>query len=145
MSVYKILETISNMTIGGWLSIFVVLSLFVEIAPIRINPIGWLGKRLNAFMDKRVDKIERKLDEHIAQSYRTKVLAFQDSLLTQGYTKFTKEQYDEVLLAITDYEDYCEENNISNDKCVLAIKYIKRCYEKCQNGRSFSNLPVDLN
>lgn len=146
MSLYKLYEFITNLSIGGWLSVFLILSLFVEIVPfIKINPVAWLGERLNARMYNRVNHIEAKLDEHIAQSYRNKILAFQDALLVQGYKAFTKEQYDEVLLAITNYENYCKENKISNDKCVLAIKYTKHCYEKCQHGRCFASLPIDIN
>jgi len=141
MSIYKVYETIKGLGVGGWVSILVLISLFVEITPVKLNPIGWLGKRLNASMNTKVDNIEKKVDEHIAQSYRNKILAFQDSLLQHGPHKFTKEQYDEVIEAITNYENYCEENNIDNDKCVLAIGYIKRCYTSCQNNRSFSSLP----
>ena len=141
MTLYKLYETIKSLSISGWFTIFIIISLFVEIAPLKINPIGWLGDRLNALMYKRVAKIESKLDEHIAQSYRNKILAFQDLLLSQSYTEFTKEQYDEVIEAIGNYENYCKENEIKNDKCTLAINYIKRCYTECQNKRSFSSLP----
>lgn len=141
MSIYNAYNTIRNLSIGGWVSILVLISLFIEITPIKLNPIGWLGERLNAAMNKKVDNIEKKVDEHIAQSYRTKIISFQDSLLLQGPSGFTKEQYDEVIGAITNYENYCKENDIDNDKCVLAIKYIKRCYTTCQNNRSFSSLP----
>lgn len=142
MTIYKIYETIKGLTVGGWLASFIILSLLVEITPIKINPVGWLGERLNAKMYKRVDKIEQKLDQHIAQSYRNKILSFQDNLLLDGSTTFTKEQYDEVIDSITLYEAYCEENDIDNDKCTLAIAYIKRCYTECQNNRSFSSLPI---
>lgn len=142
MNIYKISETLTNLGVGGWLSIVVVLSLLIEVTPISINPIGWLGERLNAKMYKRVDKIEEKLDQHIAQSYRNKILAFQDNILLEGCYKFTKEQYDEVIDSITAYEEYCKENDIDNDKCKLAIEYIKRCYADCQNNRSFSKLPI---
>lgn len=142
MTIYKMYETISSLTVGGWLAVFVILSLLVEVTPIKINPVGWLGERLNAKMYKRVDKIEEKLDQHIAQSYRNKILAFQDNLLLDGSSMFTKEQYDEVIESITFYEKYCEDNEIDNDKCVLAIRYIKRCYTDCQNNRSFSQLPI---
>lgn len=144
MTLYKLYETIKGMTIGGWFSIFIILSLFIEIAPIKINPVAWLGKRLSASMDKRVNKIEEKLDEHIAQSYRNKILSFQDLLLTPdlNYTSFTKEQYDEVIDGIVKYEKHCKDNKIDNDKCNMAISYIKRCYTKCQNDKSFSELPT---
>lgn len=148
MSLYNLYNFVSNLTIGGWLSIVIICSLFIEITPfIKINPIEWLGKRLNAYMNKRVDKIEKKLDEHIAQSYRTKILDFQDSLLKNpaNYRGFTKEQYDEVIDSISIYERYCKENKIDNGKCVLAIGFIKQCYEKCQTEGSFSSLPIDNN
>ena len=141
MTLYKLYETIKGLSISGWFTIFIIISLFVEIVPFKVNPIGWLGDRLNAPMYKKVAKIESKLDEHIAQSYRNKILAFQDLLLSQSYTEFTKEQYDEVIEAIDNYENYCKENEITNDKCTLAINYIKRCYTECQNKRSFSSLP----
>ena len=119
MSLYNLYNFVSNLTIGGWLSIVIICSLFIEITPfIKINPIEWLGKRLNAYMNKRVDKIEKKLDEHIAQSYRTKILDFQDSLLKNptNYRGFTKEQYDEVIDSISIYERHCKENKIDNGK-----------------------------
>lgn len=141
MTLYKLYETISQISIGGWVSVLVIISLFIEITPIKINPIGWLGRRLNASMNEKVEKIEQKVDEHIAQSFRNKILAFQDSILLQGPSSFTQEQYNEVIDAITKYEKYCKENNIDNDKCVLAIGYIKRSYTHCQNNRSFSCLP----
>lgn len=142
MTLFKLYETVKGLSVGGWLAVFVILSLVVEITPIKINPVAWLGERLNAPMYKRVDKIERKLDQHIAQSYRNKILAFQDNLLLDGSCTFTKEQYDEVIDSISLYETYCDENKIDNDKCVLAIEYIKKCYKECQNNRSFSKLPI---
>ena len=142
MTLFKLYETVKGLSVGGWLAVFVILSLVIEVTPIKVNPVAWLGERLNAPMYKRVDKIEKKLDQHIAQSYRNKILAFQDNLLLDGSCTFTKEQYDEVIDSISLYETYCEENKIDNDKCILAIEYIKKCYMECQNNRSFSKLPI---
>ena len=138
MSLYTFFTTLS---VGGWLSIFIVACTLIEITPIKINPVQWLGNRLNQGMMGKVDKIEKKVDEHIAQSYRNKIMYFQDDLLNHGCSAFTQEQYDEVLEAIENYEKYCKDNNITNHKCEMATDYIKRCYEKCQNNRSFANLP----
>ena len=142
MTLFKLYEAVKGLSVGGWLAVFVILSLVIEVTPIKVNPVAWLGERLNAPMYKRVDKIEKKLDQHIAQSYRNKILAFQDNLLLDGSCTFTKEQYDEVIDSISLYETYCEENKIDNDKCILAIEYIKKCYKECQNNRSFSKLPI---
>lgn len=136
-----LLEFFKNLSMSGWMSVFIILATLIEITPIKINPIGWLGRKLNADMYKRVDKIESKLDVHVAQSYRTKILNFQDKILVKGANTFTKEQYDEVLDAVQEYERYCKENKVQNHKCNMAIGYIKRCYEQCQNTQSFANLP----
>jgi len=136
-----LLEFFKSLSMGGWLSFFIVLMTLIEITPIKINPIAWLGKHLNADMVTRVDKIEKKVDEHVAQSYRTKILNFQDNLLINGHNAYTLEQYAEVLNAIGNYEAYCTENDITNNKCNFAVSYIERCYKKCQNERSFANLP----
>lgn len=143
MTLYKLYETVSNITIGGWVSVIVILSLFVEISPIKLNPIAWLGTKLFAPVYGKIDKIDKKLDEHVASSYRTKILTFQDLLLTPGldYTCFTKEQYDEVIDAITKYEKHCKDNDLDNGKCLMAESYIKRCYTKCLNDKSFAELP----
>ncbi len=111
------------------------LSVFIEITPIKINPIGWLGDRMNAGMKKDIDGIEKKLNEHIAQSYRNKILSFQNELLAGK--QHTLEEFDEVLCACVNYEDFCKANNVQNDKVKLATDYIVRTYQKCQNERSF--------
>jgi len=136
-----LLEFFKNLSMSGWVSLVVVVGTLVEIAPVKINPIAWFGRHLNAETYNRIAKIETKLDDHIAQSYRTKILMFQDSLLMKGCESFTQEQYYEVLEAISEYEKHCEDNHIKNDKCRMAVSYIERCYKKCLNNQSFANLP----
>lgn len=135
------LEFFKNLSMGGWVAFIVVLSTLIEITPIKINPIQWLGNRLNIGISKRVDEIMMKVDQHIAQDYRNKILEFQNGLLINGQAFYTQEQYSEVLEAIGEYEAYCEENKIKNDKCRLAIDYIERCYKKCLKDASFGRLP----
>jgi len=84
----------------------------------------------------QITKIEKKLDEHIAQSYRNKILNFQNELLRKERHSF--EQFSEVLDAIDSYEAYCKENNVTNHKCTLAIDYIKSVYKQCQCESDFA-------
>lgn len=140
MTIY---DFFGHLTMGGWLALVVIASMLVEITPIKINPVQWLGNRLNTGIMKRVDAIERKVDDHIAQDFRNKILDFQNGLLINGYTFYTQEQYSEVLEAINSYEHYCKTNNLNNDKCRLAIEYIERCYIKCLDSESFANLPTN--
>ena len=84
----------------------------------------------------QIAKIEKKLDEHIAQSYRNKILSFQNELLRKERHSF--EQFSEVLDAIDAYTKYCEENNVTNHKCTMAIEYIKSVYKQCQSESDFA-------
>ena len=118
----------------------VILSVFIEIVPVKVYPIKWLGNHFNAGAIEKTAQLEKKLDEHIAQSYRNKILQAQADLLNKRL--FTQEEFDEVIDACSAYEKHCKENEVQNDKCKLAINYIKRMYETCQTNRSFLNLPV---
>lgn len=122
--------------IGGVLC--VLLSVFIEIVPIKINPIQAVVKYLLKPITDKQDKIEKKLDEHIAQSYRNKIMRFQDELLMG--MMHSKEQFEEVLDACDDYEEYVKANNIKNGKCKQAIAYIKRVDAKCKDERSYINI-----
>lgn len=137
------IEFIKNLTIGGWVGLFVALSTLVEIVPVKVYPIQWLGNRLNSGISKRMDALERVVYEHIAQGYRDKIMDFQNGLLINGYSFYTQEQYDEVIDACEYYEEFCKKNEIQNDKCKLAIQYIRMCYQKCQTKRTFANLPTN--
>lgn len=85
---------------------------------------------------QKLEKIEKKLDEHIAQSYRNKILTFQNECIRGD--RHTYEQFTEVIEAIENYENYCKDNNVNNQKCILAIEYIKEIYRQCQNTSDFA-------
>lgn len=85
---------------------------------------------------KKLDAIEKKLDEHIAQSYRNKILEMQNSCLRGERHSF--EEFQECLTAIECYENHCKENNVNNEKCKMAIEYIKGIYRQCQIQSDFA-------
>lgn len=138
-----IIEFFKNLSVGGWVGLFVALSTLVEIVPVKVYPIQWLGNRLNIGLTKRMETLEKIVFEHIAQGYRDKIMGFQNGLLINGYSFYTQEQYDEVIDACEYYENFCEEYKIKNDKCKMAINYIRMCYQKCQSNRTFANLPTN--
>lgn len=144
-----LLELIKEISAGNIVAILVIILSGIEFAPktiIKFSPLEWIGKRVNAStikrldeLDKRLDKVEGKIDEHVAQSYRNKILEAQNKLLS-GHI-FTMEEFDEIIDAATNYERYCADNNVANEKCKLAISYLHHCYRVCQDNRSFANLP----
>lgn len=87
-------------------------------------------------------KTDAKLDEHIAQSYRNKILDFQNSCMRNE--RHTYEQFTEVIEAIEKYEEYCEANNVNNHKCKLAIEYIEAIYKQCQTDSDFAPMGAQM-
>lgn len=142
----NLLDILQQIGYGNILSIFIILLTLVEITPIKISPLSWIGKKITkstnqsiAELKERVDEITDKLDEHIAQSFRSKILNFQSDLIEHGIGGHSAEQWKEVIDAADKYEKYVEENNISNGMCEQAIKYIKRSYQKCLDNCDFAD------
>ena len=120
---------------GGLLAALLTL---VQIAPVKINP--WsaiakaIGRAVNADVLRELDTVTRKLDTHIrvddernADSYRTRILQFNNELLRE--IMHTREDFIEILAVIDDYERYCREHKeYKNNRAVCAIENIKRVY-----------------
>lgn len=140
------LETLKEIGIysGGGL---VVLFTLIQISPIKINPWSWLGRAIgrviNGEVIERVEQLSKDVkqnkkedDEQWASLSRTHILRFGDELL-HGVSH-SKEHFDQVLLDISKYEQYCDEhpeylNNIAN----ATIKQIKKTYQKCLEENKF--------
>lgn len=129
----RILELFAS---GGGL-LFLVLSM-LEVAPIKVNP--WsaiakaIGRAMNADVLRELDMVTQKLDTHIrvddernADSYRTRILQFNNELLRE--IMHTREDFIEILAVIDDYEGYCRDHKeYKNNRSTCAIENIKRVY-----------------
>ena len=123
--------------IGGGGLLCALLTL-VQIAPVKINP--WsaiakaIGKAINADVLRELDTVTQKLDTHIrvddernADSYRTRILQFNNELLRE--IQHTREDFIEILAVIDDYESYCRDHeDYKNNRATCAIENIKRVY-----------------
>lgn len=144
-------EKISELRLGellGYCAIIVaVLSTFLEVSKVKINPWSALGRALGRIINKdvidKLDKMEavqaetrKRLDEHIymddqrtADIRRTQILRFNRELLRD--LPHTMEDYLEAIAAIDYYESYCREHQeYKNNRAVLAIANIKRSYQE---------------
>lgn len=134
-------EVFENISAGGILSALVIILSLIEITPIKVSPLKWIGKRLNKETIEKVDKFEKKLDEHIAQSYRDKIMGFQEDLLRSGLSNRTQETWAEIINACEAYEKYIKDYDIPNGLCEQAINFIKESYHTCLINRDFALLP----
>ena len=144
------MDAIMNATIGqlvgGGLGIIAALSIFIEIVPVKLNPISsllnWIGERTNLGISKRVDELEekvdsimaeyKKLDERSAENEavhcRIRILRFSDEL--RRNIDHSQDSFEQVISDIDNYEKYCETHpGFQNNKTVVAKKRILDSYE----------------
>ena len=119
----------------------------IQIAPIKLNPWSWLakaiGKAINEEVIQKVDKLEKELkaqkeytEEQAAKGCRIRILRFGDEILHDVH--HSKEHYDQILLDITEYENYCKEHpEFKNNMTVLTTRRIMATYERCLEDHSF--------
>lgn len=96
---------------------------------------GGLRQSIEAIR-KELDKMKTSEDEREARNARRRILRFNDELLRN--IDHSKEYFDDILLDIDTYEDYCEQHHgFQNGKAVMAIDNIRRCYRLCTEQNKF--------
>jgi len=128
----------------GSLSVIILLAMtFLEVSKIKINPWSWIGNLLNGGIigkmeniEKDVSELKKEVAESSAVTSRYRILRFDDEILHK--IDHTKEHFDQILLDIDVYEDFCKEHpDFKNNLAVMAIKHIKEIYAKCSRENSF--------
>lgn len=125
-----------------------ILSIFVEISPIKINPLStllrWIGDALNKDTREQLSSISVKLgdvsdriDKIEINDMRSTILDFSNSCMNER--KHTKEEFEHIIDLHTQYEDTISKKNMRNGRVDLAFKYISELYTKCLNENSFLN------
>ena len=139
-------EEIKELLLSGGGIMFILLTL-VEITPIKINPWSWMGKKIGRMLNgevlDKVSNLEKELTDHKEKSEerhatlcRAHILRFGDEVL-HGIPH-SKEGYDNILLDIDSYEEYCEKHpGYKNNIAVQTIKHIKKTYQKHLDNDSF--------
>jgi hypothetical protein len=140
------LDTIKQIILGGG-GVLLILMTLVQITPIKINPWSWIargiGRAINKDVLTEVSTIKVELADHKAKSEerhatlcRAHILRFGDEVL-HGIPH-SKEGYDNILLDIDSYEEYCDEHpGYKNNVALATIKNIKRMYQKHLEEDSF--------
>lgn len=142
---------IADMTVGEiakWvIGALIALSAIIQISPIKLNPWSWIAKKIgravNGEMIEKVSKLERdfsemrdSLSERDAKNARTKILRFGDEL--RRGLKHSKDSFDDILVSITEYENYCNKHEEFKNKITeRTTKYIVEIYDKCMQENSF--------
>ena len=140
------LETIKQFSLysGG---ILLLLLTLIQISPIKVNPWSWIGRcigrAINGEVLEKVETLTRDVkqnkaddDEQWASLSRTHILRFGDEIL-HGMSH-SKEHFNQVLLDISKYEQYCESHpQYINNIATATIQQIKKTYQKCLDENNF--------
>lgn len=142
------METILNMSlgslVGSGVGILVLLSVFIEITPIKVNPVSgflkWLGGKINGDVLDEVEALKRELakmqsaqEEQVVISSRYRILRFGDEVLHD--VRHSKDHFEQILLDISAYNRYCEKhedfaNNITQTTAQIILERYKLCLEE---------------
>ena len=80
--------------------------------------------------------VQNTMDKDKALRARTQILRFADEIYSKQ--KHTKEHFDEILDAMTYYNQYCDDHpEFKNFRTVNAQKVINHIYEQCQLEHTF--------
>jgi len=132
--------------VSAVVSIILVESEFIQIAPIKVNPwdklLKWAGDRINHNVNQKIDTLEKKLDNHIAadtarivDDIRNTILVFANEC-SRGIVH-SKEQFRFVVSKCDAYEQYVEEHHLKNGVITEATKLIKDTYQNHLKNDSF--------
>ena len=155
MTLNTILEQLNA---GSCVAILVVITLLIQISPLKLDPWTWLGDQLNKNIkhdfDGRIDDVEQqigemnlritdlngKLNAHMVESYRSEILHYADSVMS-GKT-YTIDKWRQMLKVCALYEEFIRDNGLINGDATEGIEYIRETYHSlCQTG-SFVGFPT---
>lgn len=131
---------------GSLAGVAALLSIFIEVTPIKVNPISsvlnWIGERMNRGLISRVNDLEKKVDtvvkvqneidekftEKNVINCRVRILRFSDEL--RRNIKHSQESFEQTLADIDEYENYCKcHPGFKNNKTVVAQQRILDAYQ----------------
>ena len=138
--------SIKELLTSGGGALLILLTL-IQIAPVKINPWSWLakniGKAINGEVVEKVDNLSTDIrnlrdecEEREATACRTRILRFGDEILHD--VRHSKEHFDQILIDITAYENYCASHpDFRNNVAVATIKRINQVDAQCISDNDF--------
>lgn len=128
------------------LSFFVVFGIFVEVTPIKINPVSsllkFIGTNINADIKAEiasvkdtVQKVDNKVDANEIDRIRWEILDFANSC--RNKRKHTREEFLHVISLNEKYHKILDERGMTNGQIDIEYEYIEGLYKKCLENNSF--------
>ena len=127
-------------------TVFVLLSVFIEIVPIKWSPLSsifkWMGKKITAETQKELKQIKKDLTEQRAMieenekdRIRWEILDFANSC--RNNRKHTKDEYQHIIALNDKYKELLAKTNDKNGVFEAEYEYIKKLYAERQEKNDF--------
>ena len=141
------MDKLMNLTVGQIVGriagIIAALSIFIEITPIKVNPISallkWIGQKMTNELMEKVNALETKvvaLEKSDVVDCRVRILTFADEI--RRHIPHSRETFDQVLSDMDTYERYCQVHpEFKNKKTVAAQSIIEEVYKECMDKNNF--------
>ena len=122
-----------------WEAVALVLSVFIQISPIKINPwtklFSWLGKTITAPLAKEIDEVKSTIYTNEIDRIRYEVLDFANSC--RNGRKHTKDEFEHIIDLNLKYKDLLTKTNAKNGVFDSEYAYIFEIYQMCQRENEF--------
>jgi hypothetical protein len=119
-----------------WIPIGIgVLSVFVQVSPIKINPISWLGSMFMQNTNQKIDELEHTIDTNEIENLRRSILDFANSC--QNGIEHSQEQFNQVFKDNEKYHCLLKKYNLTNGRVDSDFKYIENTYQDCLKKHHF--------
>lgn len=119
--------------------IIVILSLFIEITPIKWNPLSsafkWLGRKLTARIEDDLAAIHKEIEENEKDRIRWEILDFANSC--RNGKKHTKDEYQHIMALNDKYTKLLAKTHDKNGVFEAEYEYIKKLYAERQMKNDF--------
>lgn len=132
---------------GNWVPVGIVLSLVVDISPIKINPwksaFKWIGQLITADVMKEIREIKETqkeqqatIDENEKDRIRYEVLDFANSC--RRGVHHTKDEFEHIISLHCKYERLLAKTKDENGVFAEEYNYIIGIYHECQREDKFA-------
>ena len=123
------METILSVLGEHWAAIGAILAVFIDISPIKFNPIKWLfGKIGDMTVGNRIDELAKTVDENEMDRIRSTVLSFAASC--RQNVEHTRDEYQHIINLNGKYEKLLKKYDMANGVFTEEYKYILSKYNK---------------
>lgn len=113
---------------SGYITVgIIVFCMLIEITPIKINPIAWLGKMLNKHTNDKLDNLEIKVDKIDIETLRNRIAS--TATLIKNGGKLTEDQFKVIFKDIDKWNSYHSKYPDLNGIVNVSIEIIKEAYK----------------